>query len=110
MKKRITLKDWTYIGKYNPAAKWCRPLCAYSLIKEDDNIYKRVQKMNLMWYILIFIPVHILQALVYMWDGGLKEFTILGRDISYDILEKGSGAFPRAEEIWNKYNKSKSES
>lgn len=31
-KKKITQKDWTYIGKYNRAAKWCRPICSYYLI------------------------------------------------------------------------------
>lgn len=25
MKKRISRKEWEYIGKYNPAAKWLRP-------------------------------------------------------------------------------------
>ena len=25
MKKRISRKEWEYIGKYNPAAKWVRP-------------------------------------------------------------------------------------
>jgi hypothetical protein len=28
MKKRISMNEWTYIGKYNPAAKWLRPLCS----------------------------------------------------------------------------------
>lgn len=109
MKKRITLKDWAYIGKLNHAAKWCQPICSYSLIKEDDNTFKRVQKMSWLWYFIIFIPVHILNVFVCLWDGGLKEFIILGRDIGYDILAKGSPAHIRAEEIWNKHSKSKNE-
>ena len=110
MKKRITLKDWTYIGKCNYAAKWCRRLCSYSLVKIDDITFKRVQKMNWLWYIIVFIPVHILQAIMCMWDGGLVEFTILGRDIGYDVLMKADSAFARAEEIWDRHNKSKNES
>ena len=100
-KKRITLKEWTYIGKLNHAAKWCRPLCAYTLIKESDTTFRRDQRMNIIAYILIFIPVHILQAFVCMWDGGLREFTILNRMLGYDILSKGSLAFDKAEAVWN---------
>lgn len=98
MKKKISLKDWTYIGRFNYAAKWCRKLCSYYLIKEDDKTFKRVQIFN---YILIFIPIHLLQALVCMWDGGLKEFIIFSRDLGEDILISGSDSFSRAEAIWN---------
>lgn len=101
MKKRINLKTWTFIGKYNYAAKWCRPLCSYYLIKEDDRTFRRVQKINIFNYMLIFIPIHLLQALVLLWDGGLKEFIIFSRDLGEDILIKGSESFNRAEAIWN---------
>ena len=99
-KKKISLKEWTYIGKYNHAAKWCRKLCNYTLDKEDDYTFKREQKVNLFAYILIFIPLHILQALVCMWDGGLKEFIIFSRNLGYDTIKLGSTAFSRAEEVW----------
>ena len=99
-KKRLSLKEWTYIGRYNHAAKWCRPLCSYCLIKENDKTFKRVQTISLITYILIFIPVHLLQALVCLWDGGLKEFIIFERKLGYDILSKGSEAFSRAEAVW----------
>lgn len=42
MKKRISRKEWEYIGKYNPAAKWLRPICSYTLVKESDNEFVRV--------------------------------------------------------------------
>lgn len=100
-KKRISLKEWTYIGRYNHAAKWCRHLCSYYLIKENDKTFKRVQNINIIIYILIFIPIHLLQALVCLWDGGLKEFIIFNKDLGYDILSGGSESFSRAEAIWN---------
>lgn len=100
MKKKINLKKWTYIGRYNHAAKWCRPLCSYYLIKEDDRTFKRVQKVNILIYILIFIPLHLLQALVCMWDGGLKEFIILNPFLGEDILTFGTESFSRAQSIW----------
>ena len=101
MKKKINLKQWTYIGRYNYAAKWCRWLCSYYLIKEDDKVFVRKQKINIFNYIFIFIPVHLLQALGCLWDGGLKEFIIFSRDLGEDRLIKGSESFSRAEAIWN---------
>ena len=101
MKKKISLKQWMFIGKYNYASKWCRKLCSYCLIKDSDTTFKRIQKINLFSYIIIFIPIHILQALICVWDGGLKEFIIFSRHLGEDILAKGSESYSRAEVIWN---------
>lgn len=105
MKKRISRKEWEYIGKYNPAAKWLRPLCSYTLVKESDNEFIRVCRISWPVYLLIFIPVHLIQFFYCMWDGGLKEFEIEGRHLGYDnIKEHGTneGAYPKAKEIWEK--------
>ena len=102
MKKHITRKEWEYIGKYNPAAKWLRPFCSYTLEEIEDG-YRRECKIPWLLYLLMFIPFCILQALYCMWDGGLKEFSFEGRNIGYDnIKEKGEnqGAYPKAKEIW----------
>lgn len=107
MKKRITAKDWTFIGKFNHAAKWCRPLCSYYLEKQDDKKFKRIQNFNWIVYSLLFIPVHLLQAVVLLWDGGLKEFILFNRELGYDVLVKGTASFDRAELIWEKINKTK---
>ena len=107
---RITQKEWTEIGKCNYAAKWLRPFCSYKLIKDDDKTFTRTQSLSWPIYILIFIPVHLLQAIILLWDGGLKEFMILKRYIGCDLLSKGSNAFDRAEQIWDRRNKSKNES
>ena len=104
MKKRISLKQWTYIGKYNHAAKWCRPLCSYYLVKVDNKTFKRIQNINILAYLIIFIPVHLLQALVCLWDGGLKEFIVFGHALGNDILVRGDAAFARAQEIWDLKN------
>jgi hypothetical protein len=109
MKKKISLKEWTKIGRYNYAAKWCRPLCSYYLIKKDDKTFERVQTINIFNYILVFIPVHLFQALVLLWDGGLKEFIIFNRSLGYDLLTKGSESYARAEQIWNKSSEMKSD-
>ena len=46
MKKKITYQDWEFIGKYNYAAKWLRPFCSYSLVKEGER-FKREQRITL---------------------------------------------------------------
>ena len=100
-KKRITLKDWTYIGRLNYAAKWCRPFCSYALVKKDDTTFIRYQSASLIMYLLLFIPVHLLQFFVCLWDGGLREFMIFGRALGNDYIHKHETAFARAEQIWN---------
>lgn len=104
MTKKISMKDWNYIGKYNPAAKWLRPFCAYSLTKTDIG-FCRDCKIGWPVYLLLFLPVHLLQLLVCLWDGGLKEFSIQGRYLGHDcITEYGEncGRYPMAKEIWEK--------
>ena len=100
MEKKISLKDWTYIGKFNYAAKWCRPFCSYTLILKDNQTFERLQKVNLLAYIIMFIPLHILQVLVLVWDVGLKEFEIFKRTLGKDILSKGSVSYDRARDIF----------
>ena len=105
MKKRISQKDWEYIGKYNPAAKWLRHLCSYSLVEIEDG-FRRECKISWPVYLLLFIPVHLIQALWCMWDGGLIEFEITGRHLGHDDIKEhtggNTGAFPKAKEIWEK--------
>ena len=104
MKKKISREEWEYIGIYNPAAKWLRPYCTYTL-KEIEGGYRRQCKVSIPLYLLMFIPFNLLQILYCMWNGGLKEFEIEGRNIGYDdIKEKGinSGAYLKAKEIWEK--------
>ena len=100
-KKKISSKDWTYIGKFNYAAKWCRPFCSHTLIKQDDQTFIRDQKLGIFMYVLLFIPVHLIQFFECLWDGGLREFVILKRELGQDYIYKQYTAFERAEQIWN---------
>ena len=104
MKKRISLNEWLYIGKYHSAAKWIRPLCSHFLVKTEKG-FRRDCYVNLFIYILLVIPAHIIKVFYYMWDGGLKEFEFEGRFVGSDnIWEKGENqnAFLKAKEIWEK--------
>ena len=101
MKKRISRKDWTEIGRYNYAAKWLRPFCSYTLIKEDDGRFKREQRVNLLVYIIIFIPFHLIQALYCLWDGGLKEFEICDRYLGGDWFVQDSPCWHYSKKVWD---------
>ena len=104
MKKRITLNDWNYIGNYNPAKGWIRPLCTYTLVKTEEG-FRREVKVNLFIYLLLVIPLHFLKVLYCLWDGGLKEFEIESGRIGFDRIEENGEhykAYPRAKEIWEK--------
>jgi hypothetical protein len=104
MTKKISLNDWTTIGAYNHAAKWLRPLCSYTLTKTGDNFRR---DCNIGWplYLILFLPVHLLQLFVNIWDGGLKEFEIQGRHLGHDyITEHGNncGRYAVTKEIWER--------
>jgi hypothetical protein len=106
MKKRISQKEWEYIGKYNPAAKWVRPFCSYSLVEIEDG-FRRECKISWPVYLAIFIPVHLLQALYCIWDGGLKEFEIAKRDLGQDVYHENYGwnklDYSKVKEVWEKH-------
>ena len=99
---KINQNDWTYIGKCNDAAKWLRPLCEYKLIEENNGNFRREQRIGLIAYAIICIPVHILQALYCMWDGGPKEMEWQGRFLGYDTLVRGSEPWEKAKEIYER--------
>lgn len=102
MKKRISQKEWEYIGKYNPAAKWLRPLCSYSLIETEDG-FRRECKIGWFVYLMIFVPAHLLQALCCMWDGGLKEFEICPRYLGHNEYRSYDPAYTQVQELWDKH-------
>ena len=93
MKKKISLKDWNYIGANNAGAKWIRPFCVYTLEEVQKGTIK--QEINIGWfaYLLMFIPVHIFKLFWCLWDGGLKEFEIEGRFIIYHYLYESDSPY-----------------
>ena len=98
-KQKITLEEWTIIGKYNYAKKSFRPFCTYTLeMDEEDNIL-RCQKLSLWFYIVIFIPLHICLFFAYAWEEGLSHYEIAPRFLGYDTLSWGSESWERAKKI-----------
>lgn len=62
------------------------------------------QEITLWAYLILFIPMHLLQLLHCLWDGGLKEFEISGRKITCDYLSWGSQSWRIANKILKMYD------
>lgn len=106
---KIKYEDAAYIRRYKKRHTFEKYFCKWFLVERSTNSGK--MKMYVKWwaYILLFIPVHIAQACVCIWDGGLKEFSIEPRCVynddiigwpSYDGPETNFGRF---KEVWDKY-------
>jgi len=93
VKKRIALKDWNRIGTYNSGAKWVRPFCVYTLEEVQPGTIRQEIKIGWFAYLLMFIPVHIFKVFWCMWDGGLKEFEIEGRNLTHHYLYESDSPF-----------------
>ena len=103
MKKRITRKDWDYIGTYSGGAKWIRPFCVYTLEEVQKGTIKQEIKIGWFAYLLMFIPVHIFKLVWCLWDGGLKEFEFAERYLGGDYLGwVGDPTWEKAKEMWEK--------
>ena len=100
MKKRISLKEWESIGRYNYARKIFRPFCSYFLLKKDNGNFVRLQYVGFPLYAIFFIPLHLLQIICLFWSGGLKDFEIMERHIGQEVLCYNTSAWKRANEIW----------
>lgn len=110
IKKRITLSDWTYIGKHNVCYKWARGLCDYYLLLDKDGALYRQQNIKPWFYAVLFVPYCIFMLVYCIIDGGLVEFEVpqftlekyylgMSKDNKYGI------SYKKAKEIWNKYDR-----
>lgn len=100
---KITLKEWLYIGQYHPVRESMRWTCVHTLEKDKDgNGYRRKVAISLPFYLLFFIPIHLINLFIVLWDGGLKEFEIQTCNINSDYIYPGGSAWAKADEIFKK--------
>lgn len=100
---RISLKEWLYIGQYHPMCESCRWMCVHKLKKDKDGGgYRRKVAISLPFYLLFFIPIHLIYLFIVLWDGGLKKFEIQPRNIYSDYIYPGGSAWKKANEIFQK--------
>ena len=103
MKKRISANECSYIGRANNMTKWVKLLTMFTLEERDNGDFRVDQKMKLLPYILLFIPVHLIFFLLYMFDGGLLDFRIQKRFLSQQTFNRNLDPehWKRARNIWN---------
>lgn len=70
----------------------------------DGGGYHIVQEVQLWLYLFTFIPLHLTQMVLCIWDGGLKTFEIANRYITCDYLSWGSPSWKIANEILKMYD------
>lgn len=101
MKKRITLQEWNEISQYNHGAKWIRPFCTYYLICEN-GAFKREQRVALWFYLLVFIPFHIIQTFYCLWNTGLKNFEVVPISIATEYVGTAGAQYEKVKNIWER--------
>lgn len=99
MAKRITLNDWVYIENTAPIVKSCE----YALEKSSDGSYYYLI-CNVKWltFIVMFIPVCVINFFLCCWNGGLIEYELPYRFITRNTVYPNTAEWERAKEIWEK--------
>lgn len=92
--KKITYKELAILLGYKKNHMFERIGCNH-YIEDNDNSVKVITKIKWPVYIALFIPACIFQAVVLMWDGGLKEFSIEPRAIHTHIAWKSNERYKK---------------
>lgn len=98
---KISLQEWICIGISHPAKEWVRKFCTHKLVK-DGKHFRRECYLNLPFYILFFIPYHLLLFFCLCYDEGFKNFEIQPRLLGYDMLMANTKGWEIAKEIYEK--------
>ena len=75
----------------------------YSIERLTDYAYRCHIKMNLFIYILIFIPIHIFEMFLCIWDCGLREFGLVDREIGQYTVFKHDVQFEKIDKLYKMY-------
>ena len=65
-----------------------RKFTDHYITKVDNNIFAVEDKVNIIIYIILFIPAVIIEFFAIIWDGGLKLFKIPPRTMRIDYIAK----------------------
>lgn len=99
--KKISYEDYNWIGNKS-VSHWIARMCKYELWKDGGGNYLIDIYVNLPIYILLCIPVHVVEFFRCAWDGGLKHFCPVSRFIGNEFLCYGSARWEKADAIYNK--------
>lgn len=98
MKKRITNKEYKTIGR-NIVANWAVPMCNFTLEETAGGNYEVITEIKTLPYLFLFIPVHLVELVRCIWDGGLITFRLVSKHLGRVHYSWGSECWKRAEKI-----------
>ena len=78
----------------------------YSIERLTDYAYRCYTKMNLFIYILMFIPFHIFEMLLCIWECGFREFGLIDREIDRYTVFKHDMQFENVDKLYKSYKES----
>lgn len=91
--KKMSYKDFATLAGYKKNHYFMRVTCSFYY--EDGLMIHIWAKMKLFWYILFFLPIHIIKLFYVLWDGGLRDFAIEPRWITVHHVDKTSERYKK---------------
>ncbi len=79
----------------------------YSIERLTDYAYRCYTKMNLFIYILMFIPFHIFEIFLCIWECGFREFGLIGREIDQYTIFKHDMRFENVDKLYKAYKENR---
>lgn len=107
--KKISYNDAAYILRHKKNCFFEKYACNWYITLNNPNEGRIECSQKLWFYILTFIPVHIIAFFYCVWDLGIKNFELQPINIHgwHCLGYPGDGSdtqLGRLVEIWNKYN------
>lgn len=112
MEKKITCKDYCYMTRRANVPWFQKISCTYHLYKGTEgrhSYYQCRRKVRWFWYLLLWLPLQIVNILYYMWTEGLREW-----DWDLPRVDRGAcfyvydnryedSTYSRMDKIWESY-------
>lgn len=99
---KLTKEERKGFKKYSANAT--NPVINFYVKDAEGGGYYLIEEVKLWAYLLTFIPIHLTQLILCIWDGGLKTFEISGRIVVQDYLAWGSISWKAANKILKIYD------
>ncbi len=77
--KKISYEELAILLGYKKNHMLEKIACDHYIEDHDGCSVNVISKVKMPVYILLFVPAHIIQMFLCMWDGGLKNFSIESR-------------------------------
>ena len=106
--KKISYNDVAYICHFKENHFFRKHFCNNYIWMNNPNTGKMKCVIKIWFYILIFIPIHIIDFICLLWDDGIKHFKIMSRNVRTDTItgltsdNDDTTTFGRFKQVYNK--------